>query len=292
MAKSFTKKRLRFTFTLSNSSLFEGTNSNTLVIEGLRAIVNVKSAGFPIAPTAQAQVFGVRESDMNALTMLAWKPLGLQRNTMKIEANNGDGWVAVFSGQIIESGPDYDGAPDACLRVQAVSLYYERLAPAPPSSYTGAVQVATIVEDFALAMGYVFENNDVQAVLQSPYIPNTLAEQLRTVCDQAGVDLYIDGDVIAITPKGQPRQGQQVELNAQSGLLGYPKIDKVGITLQCLYNPGLRFGGPVNVTSDVPKANGSWYIYALEHYLSVENPGGPWFSLLGCSEFGRTVVRS
>lgn len=305
-SSSFTAKQLRITFTLANqiasananddfgplvsSSAFNSAGDNQLVLTGLRMIVNVKAAGAPIAPTAQAQIFGMRQADMNLLTMLAWKPLGLQRNNMLIEANAGDGWVNVFSGQIIEAGPDYAGAPDVMLRVQAVSLYFENLNPAIPTSYTGATDVATIISNLASAMGKTFENNGVSVQLANPYLPNTLGEQLKTVCAQAGIDYYIDGDVIAICPRGQPRRSQQVLINANTGLIGYPTIDKVGIQFACLYNSGLRFGGPVHVESDVPKANGDWYIYSLDHHLESEKPGGAWFSSLGCSEFGRTVV--
>lgn len=291
-APSFRRKRLRITFALSNNSKFEGTNSNRLVLDGFRATANVKMAGAPFAPAASLAVFGMRQSDMNALTMLAWKPLALQRNDVLIEAIDGDAApVTVFSGQIISAGPDYSAAPDVCLRVEAVSIYFERISPAAPTSYTGPVDVATVVSTIARQMGKSFENNGVSVTLQNPYLPNTLAEQLAAVCLQANIDYAIDGNVIAITPKGQPRQTQLVVLAPDSGLEGYPDIDVTGIQVTCLFNAGIRFHGSVRVQSQVPKANGDWYVYALEHSLQSETPGGSWRSRLGLSEFGRFTVR-
>lgn len=287
---SFNKKRLRIVFTLANNAQFEGTNSNVLMLEGFRCRVRVKSAGAAVAPSADIAVYGVKQSDMNALTMLAWRPLSIQPNFVRVQANDGRGFVDVFAGDIVSAGPDYTQAPDVFLSVQAVTGYFLRLQPAAPSSYTGSVSVAEVVEDLALAMGLVPETNGVDIRIQSPYLPNTLGEQLRTFCEQAGVDLYLDGDVIAITPRGQPRQGQQVELNRQSGLILYPTIDVNGLQVQCLYNPGLRFGGQVHITSDVPKANGNWYIYSIEHDLQPEAPGGGWFSYLGLTDTDRLVV--
>lgn len=292
MQQSFRKNKLRLTFTLANNAQFEGTNSNVLVLEGYRARVNVKSAGATVAPAASMQVFGVRQSDMNALTMLAWRPLGLQPNTVKIEASFGSGWAAVFQGDIITAGPDYTAAPDVFLQVQAVSIYTERLKPAPPTAYVGSVDVADVIEKIVTDMGFNFENNGVSVQIASPYLVNTFGEQLITLSEQANIDVYIDGaaNTIAITPRGQPRVFEQVELNAQSGLIGYPTIDINGLQVQSLYNPGLRFGGPVHITSDIPRANGDWYIYSLDHDLQTETPNGAWFSNLGVTSFENLVV--
>lgn len=287
---SFTKKQLRATFELTNQETFNGAH-NALTIAGLRMVAQIKNAGAPVKPEISLQIFGMLQSDMNILTALEYQPLGINRNNVKLEANDGTGWTTVFSGQIITAGPDYTAAPDVMLRVHAVTLYFEAINPAPPSSYPGQTDVAVIVENIATAMGKTFENNGVVGVfLDSPYLPNTAAEQLSEVVAQAGIDLYVDGDTIAICPKGQPRAGSVVVLNAQSGLIGYPTIDNIGVHAACVFNAGLKFGGPVQIQSDVPKANGSWYIYALDHTLESEKPGGLWLSQLGCSEFGRLVV--
>lgn len=287
---SFTKKQLRATFELTNQETFDGAH-NALTIAGLRIVANLKYAGAPLAPELSLQIFGMLQSDMNILTTLQYKPLAVNRNNVTLEANDGSGWSTVFSGQIITAGPDYAAAPDVVLRVHAITLYFEAINPAPPSSYTGQTDVAVIVQNIATTMGKTFENNGVQGVfLDSPYLPNTAAAQLKEVVEQAGIDLYIDGDTIAICPKGQPRAGTVVLLNAQSGLIGYPTIDNIGVHAACVFNTGLKFGGPVQIQSDVPKANGTWYIYALDHALESEKPGGMWTSQLGCSEFGRVVV--
>jgi hypothetical protein len=284
--KSFTRKQLRVTFILAGNVVFQGTNSNTLILSGLRCIVNVKCAGAFQYSTASVQVFGMRQSDMNALTMLGWQRDAVQRNRIIIEANDGSGWLNVFSGTIYEAGPDYSCPPDALLRVEANSLFVESLIPATPSSYPGTVDVATIVSNIAAAMSRTFENNGVDVQLHSPYLPNTLPEQLRTVCEQAGIDFYDDstGGILAITPRGQPRRTPLVHINPSSGLITQPTVDAAGIQLVTLYNPGYRFGGPVSIeNTNIPKANGKWFIYALDHCLESEMPGGSWISHLSCS---------
>src|SRR5208282_4263746 len=155
----------------------------------------------------------------------------------------GNGWNTVFAGQIMTSGPDYLGAPEVPLRVEAKTMGYEILAPAAPHSYTGPTSVATIVQNIASALGLGFENNGVETQINSPYLPNTTVQQLKTICQHAGVDLYIDVDKIAICPAGYPRLDTPVLLSPSTGLQGSPTFgpEGLGFIARSLWNPAFRF---------------------------------------------------
>jgi hypothetical protein len=278
---TFTKKDLRFTFILSNNAVFAGTNANTLKVNGLRATATIQGSGLPAFPEAELAIFGLKQDDMNALTATQFQPLAMQRNTVLVEADSGQGFSTVFSGQIITSGPDYDGIPHVPLKVQARVLGFDSLNPATPTSYTGSTSVANIVNTIASKLGYVVENNGVNVNLSNPYFGGTLVDQLRAVASQAGIDVYTEGNVIAICPKGAPRKQQSFTLSPQSGLVGYPKLDyqRGYVFVKALYNSAFRFGGPITVQgSDVPLANGNWVIGTIAHELSSLLPNGPWFS--------------
>jgi len=178
------------------------------------------------------------------------------------------------------------------LRVEALSLYYDQINPVAPSSYTGATSAATIMQTLAGQMGLAFENNGVDTQLSNPYLPNTLVEQSKSVQKAANIDVYVEGSTMAITPKGVPRGGLAPLITPQTGLVGYPTIDKFGINFQCFFTPGIRFGGQVQVQSDVPKANGVWRVYSINHMLESERPGGKWHSRVACTEFDRAPVIS
>lgn len=280
--QSFTIKQLRFTFTLANSALFSGTNSNVLQVTGLRASVKIKGSGLPAFPEANITVYGLKESDMISLTAMAFQPLGMQRNTVMVEANSGFGWSTVFIGQIITGGPNYDQIPAACLNVTARVLGYESLGPAAPLSYTGATSVVSIMQTLAAKMGYAFENNGVTGSLNSPYFAGTLAEQLRSVAQHAGVDVYIEGNVIAACPKGVPRNQTPFVLTPQTGLVGYPQFDyqRGFVNVKALFSAAFRFGGPLTLAgSEFTSANGKYVIGTLNHTLeSLMLDGGEWFS--------------
>jgi hypothetical protein len=282
--RTFTKKDLRFTFTLSNNAVFAGTNSNVLKVAGLRATASLKGSGFPSFPTADISVYGLSQSDMIGLTALQFLPLNLQRNSVQVETNSSSGWSTVFAGQIITAGPDYANVPEVPLNVSAQILFFDQLNPATPTSYPGTASVAEVVSTIAAKMGRVFENNGVETQLSSPYFSGTLTDQLRAVAQHSGITVYTppDENVVAICPRGVPRKKVETfVLTPASGLVGYPVLDyQRGIVrVRSIFNPAFRFGGPLTVQgSDVPSANGKWCIGTITHELSSLMPGGPWFS--------------
>lgn len=287
---SFTKKRIRLTFTLATGNFGE-TGSNTLTLEGLRVISDIQHAGGAMMSTATLQIFGMSQSDMNQLTTLAWRALSVVRNTVKIEAGDDEtGLSEIFAGQILNAWADYASSPDVYLRVEAQAAYFDQINPVAPASYTGSTDVATIMAGLAKLMGLTFENNGVNVKLMNPYLPNTALEQARAVAKAANIDLYIDGLILAITPKGVARAAGIPFINPESGLVGYPTFDKVGVAFRCLYNAAILFGGQVKLESSVTPANGTWRVYNVAHQLESERPGGAWFSYVKCTENGLVPI--
>jgi hypothetical protein len=317
---SFTKKQLRVTFTLSNGQVFaaSGANSapNQIILSGLRMSARIECKGMPAFPSCTLDIWGMRQSDMNALSALTLEVTGNYRNSMLLEANSGVGWTAVYAGQIVSSFIDYSNRPDVPLRISSQMLFFDLVNPVPPTSYANdSVPVATAISNLAAKMGCAFENNGVSTTLSgNPYYPGTYADQMRQIAQHAGIDLYQEPSiasgavpglsvaqssgtpttVIAICPKGQPRNlVNNFVLTPQTGLVGYPAIDSRGlINVRALYNPSFRFGGPLAISgSDVvlegtgknigllnSRADGNWMISTMAHTLEALKFDGGWFS--------------
>jgi hypothetical protein len=283
-ARSFTKKRLRVTLILAGANaVFPGTNSNTLVLTDMRVAATVQGVA-RLSTQADIQIYGMKREDMDALTVAWANPPIVRDHLVILEADSGDGYSQVFKGTILEAQPDYEGAPDVLFRVQAITGYFQKINPAPPTTYTGSVAIDVIVADLAAKMGFSFiVGGDVWAVLSSPYLSGTYYDQLQQACNAAGADFYIQGDTILLTRQNEPRNQQPtVILNAQSGLIGYPSYERAGLAVRCLYNQAITCGSPIQIESIVPSATGKWYPYSMEHRLEAELPGGDWFSNLYC----------
>lgn len=300
---SFNTKLLRVKFTLSNGATFvagaPGDSPNQLTLVGLRTIAQILCSGSPAFPQCELQIFGMAQSDMNALSSLTFEVTGVNRNTVQVDASS-DGGVSfstVYAGQITSAHIDYR-PPEASLRVFAQMAFFDQINPATPTSYTGSTDVATIISTIAAKMNFAFENNGVTTQTGGTvYYPGVLTEQLRDVTSHFGIDWYMETgafvQTLAICPKGAVRNTPAFVLSPQSGLDGYPAVDSRGyIHARALYNPAFRFGGPITIVgSDVvidpnapatlnSRANGNWMIGQMSHTLEALKFDGAWHSTL------------
>lgn len=283
---SFTSKQLRVTFVLSGTDqVFPGTNSNTLVLTGLRMSAKVRTVA-RLSPLAELRVWGMLPADMNALTAVWANPPVVRDHIVTIEANSGNGWVQVFRGTILEAQPEYSAAPDVYFHVQAKTGYFQQIEveSATPTSYPDSVSAEVAILDLIERMGFQGEvTADVNAVLTNPYWSGTLFDQFVKACKAAGADFYILGESILVTASGKPRTTEPaVVLNASSGLDGYPVYERAGLNVTALFDPAFLCGTPLELQCDVPSATGRWYPFAIEQRLDVLLPKGKWHSYLQC----------
>lgn len=282
---SYTPKQLRITLVLDDpNTSFAVTGTNTLVLTGLRCVAVINAVA-SLSTDADLQIFGMLPTDMNALTVVWFNQPVFLNHTVKIEANSGTGWVEVFFGTMTEAQPDYSSAPDVAFHIQASFGYFAKVSSAAPASYQGPTPVATMAQNVANLLGLAFENNGVNAVLANAYYPGSLWDQLKAMCQAAAIDFYIDGNTLAICPATSPRANVPlVVLNKDSGLINQPVIERNGISIQCLWTPGIVGGGIIEVQGTrIPAANRQWNPYHLTHTLEAVKPGGAWFSELHCT---------
>jgi hypothetical protein len=295
-ASSYTVKNLRVTFTLTGSNaVFPGTTANKLQVSGLRMSAVIKGSGLPAFPEASLRIYGLAQQDMNALAIVpvqGGKP-EFSFNTVQIEADSGNGFTFVFSGQIFQAGPDYSNLPDVCLFVHAQSAGFDQLTAANPTAYPGTANVADIVANLASKMSMAFENDGVTGTLTGAYYSGTLTSQLRKLCQDANIYYAMENqNLLVISPAGVARKNVDTwVLTPTSGLVGYPEVLGNGyLNVRSLFNPAFRQNGPITIQgSDVvidpslPKtlnslADGDWVIGPLTHTLECQKPGGAWFT--------------
>lgn len=281
--KSFTKKELRVTLIMAGTgSVFPGSNDNTLTLTGLRVSAKVQQVA-RLATHADIEIYGMLAEDMNALTVAWANPPVVLDHIVILEANDGNGWVQVFSGTVTEAQPEYRAAPAVYFRVSAMCGYFQKINVAEPTSYSEQVDIGAVVTDLAAKMGFVYEDGGADGVMNSPYFAGTLWDQLVSACEAANADFYITGKTILVTKAGLPRdKAPALVLNARSGLIGYPMYERAGLNVACIFNPALACGVPLDLESDVPNATGRWYPFAMLHELESVTPKGAWASYLQC----------
>lgn len=284
---SFTEKQLRVTVTLAGTNqVFPGTNSNTLVLTGLRMSVRVKTVA-RLATDADIRVWGMQQKDMNAVTIAWANPPIIFDHTVLVEANDGNGWTQVFTGTITQAQPEYNAAPNVFMHIQAQTGYFQKidLHLAEATSYTESVPADLALLDLITRMGFHGEvSGEIGAVtLTNPYWAGTLWDQFTKACAAVKADFYTLGDTILVTASGKPRDNQPaVVLTPESGLVGYPVYERAGLNVDALFSPAFMCGTPIDLTSDTPSATGRWYPIMTQHTLESLMPKGKWISQMQC----------
>jgi hypothetical protein len=285
-------KDLKFLITLGNQgNSFTGQSGNTITLQGLRAAVYIDNAGGAMMGTLRAQIFGVTASDMNSLTSTLWDTLVLGSsgssfafNAIQVFAIDGAQETLIYNGVILNCWGVYTSMPEVYLMIEAQIGYAQLVQSSNPISISADTDVATVMQQIASGMGFQFENNGVNiAVPKGTYLGNTLMEQARTLMQMFKFWMYIDStspNTLAIAPYGVARKSLAPLISPQTGMNGYPVFNSTGVNFETLFNPGIVFGGPIEMKSSIPKANGSWTVTSMSHQLSSQTRGGPWKTIV------------
>lgn len=309
MANSWFYKQLRARLILTGEgSVFPGTNSNTLLVSGLRMSAQVQSTSRQASQLA-LKIWGMKREDMDAITV-AWAIPGIIRDHRVIlEAFTGDGWSMVFSGQITEAQPEYRGSPDTYMSILAIVGLLQQIEGASSNAYEEDVDIGFLAGTLADKMGFTFVNGGATGVISGGFTPwGSLIDQLDQACRAAGCDYYLTGTpsaptgppragavtpensrgTLTITPRGRPIEGAEVSvyLTPDTGLIGYPVYGRDGLNVEALWQPAFNCGVPIELKTIVPAASGVWYPFSMVHLLDANLPNGRWQTNLTCLRRG------
>ena len=287
---SFTQKQLRVTLILAGANaVFPGTNSNTLVVDRLRTSARVQAVA-RLATQCELKIYGMRQPDMDALTVVWANPPVILDHVVILEANNtgkADGWVQVFKGTIVEGQPDYRSQPDVSFSLLAVTGYFVKVNPVAPASFPGETDIEALAGDIVDRMGapwtLTVADGANDNVISNAYLSGTLWDQLAQACQAANCDFYVQGDEVLITPNGLPRsETPAIVLSLASGLVGYPMFERSGLNVTALFDPAFQAGAALDIQSAVPSATGRWFPYSMMHDLESIVPNGRWLTTMQC----------
>ncbi|MBR1903936.1 MAG: hypothetical protein IJ824_02010, partial [Alphaproteobacteria bacterium] len=188
---SFTEKRIETRIKLNVGKYKSG--DNVKIITGLPTEVNVSQAGFPSLDQAKISIFGINQADLESLTFLSFKTLYYNRNEIEVYAGDDEGMSLFFLVDIINSKPDYNGAPDVPLVIDAISGYYQGLSAVPPYTFKGSIPTSTIIEQLCAEMDYAFVNEGETKQAVNPYLKGSPIQKIRQLAKSYNLDVNITG---------------------------------------------------------------------------------------------------
>lgn len=281
MATSFQRRGLRVTFQLASGTFWREGNPDTVKLEGFRTGIEIDAPGGYEFAVCRARIYGVDQLTMDRLTVINFQNLDFYRNTLLVEATDGDGqYTVIFHGEIYTAQPDYTGAPDVAFVAEARSGLIGSLSVASPNSYPGAQRVSAIMSRLARELGVALEDNGVTSTVTDMYLAGSPLTKVQALAEAARIQYWYapEQGVLAIAPSGIPRRGNRVIFNMNTGLVGWPTKIHVGVAFTALFNPAAFHGCPILLETDVTACHGEWYIISMSHRLDAEMPGGAWFT--------------
>lgn len=274
---SFSLKRLEAEFTLFTGN-FRG-QGNVKIVRGLAMEATVTRNGGVDIPHIELTIYNMLDEDMNTLSMLAFDPRRVERNAVALYAIDGDARSLVFYGDIVVGGAyaDYSGE-DKAFRVSARTGYYTLATPASSVSYRAGATVTEIMRPLAESAGFKFSTNiDIDPVLDSTCLTGDRMRQMRSLAERVGLELIVeDEEIILKAPQKMLTSYSVPYISKDTGLIGYPSFSQTGIEFDCIYNPTIKYGGAVEVQSQLPRSSGIWQVTGLRHELTSDIADGAW----------------
>lgn len=100
--------------------------------------------------------------------------------------------------------------------------------------------------------------------------------QALTLAQHAGIEHIIENNTLAIWPTGHARQGDAIMISPETGMIGYPIFNQPSITVSTIFNPAIKYGGKMQVQSNLTPACGLWSINMVDLELDSMMPHGKW----------------
>ncbi len=286
---SFTTKYIEVDFSLAHG-VFAG-GGNTYTAKGCRISAQITKAGGLSFGEALISIYGLPLSVMNQLGTFGQTLTVIGRNTVTVKAGDDPSNLAtVYTGDIQNAYTDGWSQPNVPFRVEARVAAYVGVKPIPPLSHPGSQDVAEMLGQVAQSAGWQIEDNGVACKIMNPYFPGTATQQLLKIVDAARIEHIVDNGTLAIWNPGQARQGAATPISPETGLVGYPRFNSLGIDIVTLWQPTLAYGQNIQVQSSITPACGTWNIHYLEYDLECETPNGRWFCNVMAHPLGSMVT--
>jgi len=267
---AFAERELRFTFS--------GEKTGTLSVAGLRAFASIQVYQGRLGVSAQVRIWGLTMAQMNAYSSRISSSVGVYDFSLTIEAGDVGGTLRkIVDGSIMRSYVDLSGSPESAFNVSVVGIYDAAKAVAP-TSQPGAQNAEDLIAAICAGSGLKFQNNGAHAVLRNHSTYGSTVDQMVDIARAAKFEILIEGKNVSVYPANGTVDGVIVEVGPDDGMVGYPVFWEAGIIVTTLFDPQIRVGRQMSVTSSIPNANGLWTIVRANHDLATMLREGPWFT--------------
>lgn len=278
---SFVQREISVTLSQLDGSSSSG-NRYTIELKGYRCEVVVKNPGGSNGMgMLQLMIWGMSESDMSRFSTNMRKTLTIRGDTIAVSVGDTGGSIyQIFEGTILSAYADYGQQPEVPLVISAQSALIQSVKPANPTETSGQFSVKDVLFSLAKDAGYVPSWHGSEIFKRDQYLHGSAVEQIKQLCDIAGVVKRIENGMMVFIPNGtvDPVSVISIGEGTDCDIVGYPTFNLTGITVRMQFNPNVWGLRKVNVNTSLDRAKGEWIAVAITHELSTFKPNGAWFT--------------
>lgn len=236
-------------------------------LDGVEVKFSVDKTMSAVMNKANIEICNLTSADIEYLTAYTSQFLVLQeRKRIRIYAGyEEDGVGLIFDGDIVEAIPT--SPPERWLKCKALSGYYAN-KDTISETLAGDIPVATVCYSCADLLGIplIYEATSVKKVSDFSFTGDK-QKIIRELNEIGDITAYEDDGSLVVLDKGQPRGTLPIRrIGEDSGLIGIPKPDAMGVSLQVFLDNALKIGQQIYLESKIiPACSGIYYIYELQH---------------------------
>lgn len=172
----------------------------------------------------------------------------------------------VYQGSVVMAAPDQND-PSRPFRIYSQQNTIDQNTMLSATNPKGVVQINDLFANLAQQLGYSYQPNNVTGQVSNPILIGSAIHQLNQLANDYGYQIKLDNNILMVTKIGTAYSNNVIEINPDNGMLGYPTVNEFSINVRVRYNPAIKFGQTVRITSGLELANGEWWVNGVTHLL-------------------------
>lgn len=282
----FSEKRIKVIVDLMETIGNVLSVSSSLTFDDFRVDLSIRKVFSPVGPTANIKIYGVSKEHMNTITTISLRDtITIPNKRVSVWVDSGNGYVLLFEGCIVEAIPVYQSVPDCYIQIESSVAAYENAMSPPPNSFpVSTAATSSICRAICASYGvacYTDPALELDIVPTKTFGEQGLSARMAAACQAYNLSAIRTGTRYDVYKKNQVSILKNVWNFTPSNIYGYPSFANKLIKIQTDDFADIEVLDYFRISnSEIPFANGLWYIVMMQYRLQSRTPDGKWEATL------------
>lgn len=284
--------------------VFNGTSNNVKIIKDLTMDVSITKTSGLTATNASVIIYGMKEVDCRLLSRLQLttnQPVPINRIEIYAgyELQNNGLPPLIYSSYIWLASIDKND-PSRPFRIYSILYSLSGNSSIFTTEIKGTIGLNEALQNLVNKYNttttdvLIYSPNNVVGTIENISTGGTLESQLNAIANPNGYIIKWDYPYIYAYKDGYSPIKKLYTISANTGMLGYPVAEDLGISVRIRHDPIVQWGMQVEVLSTNEYSDTEnkliydWFINAMT--TTLQNRGDKWESVLKLNTYNRGVV--